>query len=199
MCLAQTAEVFNARAGPASRSAWPSSAAASGSTRRWSTALRVVPQRRAVLGLAARAGRVRGGAARAACSTADEDRLDRIAEAFADVIDAKSPWTHRALGRACARSRPGSARCSASTTGAARARARGATARHRQALDLEPDPRQAGPADRGRAARFREHRAPDRADPRPVPGFDGLARARRARTTSGSTATVTRAAWPPRS
>ncbi len=34
--------------------------------------------------------------------TADEDRLDRIAEAFADVIDAKSPWTHEHCDRVCA-------------------------------------------------------------------------------------------------
>ncbi len=31
---------------------------------------------------------------------ADEDRLDRIADAFAGVIDAKSPWTHRHSDRA---------------------------------------------------------------------------------------------------
>jgi HD-GYP domain-containing protein (c-di-GMP phosphodiesterase class II) len=34
--------------------------------------------------------------------TADEDRLDRIAEAFADVIDAKSPWTHEHCDQVCA-------------------------------------------------------------------------------------------------
>ncbi len=34
--------------------------------------------------------------------TADEDRLDRIAEAFADVIDAKSPWTHEHCEHVCA-------------------------------------------------------------------------------------------------
>jgi HD-GYP domain-containing protein (c-di-GMP phosphodiesterase class II) len=33
--------------------------------------------------------------------TADEPRLDRIAEAFAGVIDAKSPWTYRHSDRAC--------------------------------------------------------------------------------------------------
>jgi HD-GYP domain-containing protein (c-di-GMP phosphodiesterase class II) len=32
---------------------------------------------------------------------ADEARLDRIAEAFAGVIDAKSPWTYRHSDRAC--------------------------------------------------------------------------------------------------
>jgi HD-GYP domain-containing protein (c-di-GMP phosphodiesterase class II) len=31
----------------------------------------------------------------------DENRLDRIADAFAAVIDAKSPWTHRHSIRAC--------------------------------------------------------------------------------------------------
>jgi HD-GYP domain-containing protein (c-di-GMP phosphodiesterase class II) len=33
---------------------------------------------------------------------ADGDRLDRIAEAFAEVIDAKSPWTHEHCDRVCA-------------------------------------------------------------------------------------------------
>jgi HD-GYP domain-containing protein (c-di-GMP phosphodiesterase class II) len=34
--------------------------------------------------------------------TADETRLDRIAEGFAAVIDAKSPWTHEHCDRVCA-------------------------------------------------------------------------------------------------
>ncbi len=34
--------------------------------------------------------------------TADEDRLDTIAEGFANVIDAKSPWTHAHCDRVCA-------------------------------------------------------------------------------------------------
>ena len=33
--------------------------------------------------------------------TADEERLDRIAQAFASVIDAKSPWTYHHSDRAC--------------------------------------------------------------------------------------------------
>jgi HD-GYP domain-containing protein (c-di-GMP phosphodiesterase class II) len=33
--------------------------------------------------------------------TADEPRLDQIAEGFAAVIDAKSPWTHEHCGRVC--------------------------------------------------------------------------------------------------
>jgi HD-GYP domain-containing protein (c-di-GMP phosphodiesterase class II) len=33
--------------------------------------------------------------------TADEERLDRIAGAFAAVVDAKSPWTYRHSDRAC--------------------------------------------------------------------------------------------------
>ena len=32
---------------------------------------------------------------------ADEGRLDRIAQAFAGIIDAKSPWTYRHSDRAC--------------------------------------------------------------------------------------------------
>ena len=32
---------------------------------------------------------------------ADDDRLDQIAEAFADVVDAKSPWTDSHSGRVC--------------------------------------------------------------------------------------------------
>jgi putative nucleotidyltransferase with HDIG domain len=34
--------------------------------------------------------------------TADENRLDRIADGFAAVIDAKSPWTHEHCARVCA-------------------------------------------------------------------------------------------------
>jgi putative nucleotidyltransferase with HDIG domain len=34
--------------------------------------------------------------------TADETRLDQIAEGFAAVIDAKSPWTYEHCGRVCA-------------------------------------------------------------------------------------------------
>jgi HD-GYP domain-containing protein (c-di-GMP phosphodiesterase class II) len=34
--------------------------------------------------------------------TADENRMDRIADAFSAVIDAKSPWTHRHSDRTCA-------------------------------------------------------------------------------------------------
>jgi putative nucleotidyltransferase with HDIG domain len=34
--------------------------------------------------------------------TADEDKLDLIAEGFASVIDAKSPWTHEHCNRVCA-------------------------------------------------------------------------------------------------
>jgi putative nucleotidyltransferase with HDIG domain len=34
--------------------------------------------------------------------TADEARLDRIAEGFAAVVDAKSPWTHEHCDRVCA-------------------------------------------------------------------------------------------------
>jgi len=33
--------------------------------------------------------------------TADDDRLDQIAEGFAGVIDAKSPWTHEHCDRVC--------------------------------------------------------------------------------------------------
>ena len=33
---------------------------------------------------------------------ADQNRLDQIADAFAEVIDAKSPWTHRHCKRVCA-------------------------------------------------------------------------------------------------
>ncbi|HEX4281290.1 MAG TPA: HD domain-containing phosphohydrolase [Solirubrobacteraceae bacterium] len=34
--------------------------------------------------------------------TADESRLDRVADGFASVIDAKSPWTHEHCTRVCA-------------------------------------------------------------------------------------------------
>ena len=47
--------------------------------------------------------------------TADEHRLDLIAEGFAAVIDAKSPWTHDHCDRVCAIATGMAQRCSAST------------------------------------------------------------------------------------
>ena len=77
---------------------------------------------------------------------ADDERLDRVAEAFAMIIDAKSPYTgHHSEGVARI------AVAIADVLGygprrAARPAPRRAAARHRQARRLQPDPRQAGQA-----------------------------------------------------
>ena len=56
--------------------------------------------RRGVLGLAA-GGRAGPWEPRERRLTADEAYLDRIADAFAGVVDAKSPWTYRHSDRTC--------------------------------------------------------------------------------------------------
>ena len=98
--------------------------------------------------------------------TADEARLDQIAEGFAAVIDAKSPWTHEHCDRGLRdRHRDGPAD-GLRRAGAAPASPRRAAARPRQAVDLQPDPGQAGAADREERARFQRAPAAGRADPR---------------------------------
>jgi HD-GYP domain-containing protein (c-di-GMP phosphodiesterase class II) len=100
LCLAQTAEIFHAAGGV--RAAWAVARRRSGG---WFDPT-----------LVEALGAIRGDAAfwrslaEADASawepadrllTADDARLDRIAYAFAGVIDAKSPWTYRHSDRAC--------------------------------------------------------------------------------------------------
>ena len=126
---------------------------------------------------------------------ADEDQLDRVAEAFARVIDAKSPYTAshsagRGDLRAGDRRRDGHGRHAA-----ARPAPRRAAARHRQARDLLADPRQAGPADRRGVRRDARAHALHAADPRAGALLPPPRRRSRPATTSGSTARATTAGW----
>ena len=74
-------------------------------------------------------------------------RLDRVADAFARVIDAKSPYTARHSAEVARWAVATGARARAWTADELRdLRRAGAAARHRQARGLQPDPRQAGPA-----------------------------------------------------
>ena len=75
----------------------------------------------------------RVGAAPSRALTADDARLDRIAEAFARVIDAKSPYTARHSERVAEIAVGIGARARLRPRHAARPAPRGAAARHRQA------------------------------------------------------------------
>ena len=75
---------------------------------------------------------------------AADARLDRIAVAFAGVIDAKSPWTYRHSDRASVIAASVADTLGAGAAAVTRPAARGAAARHRQARDLQPHPRQGG-------------------------------------------------------
>ena len=198
VCLAQTAEVFFAAAGPravfdvaAERcGTWfdPTLVAALRATRRdrefWSTLGGHEPH--AVIGAFEPQDRVQ---------TADSERLDRVAEAFALIIDAKSPYTGQPLGRRRPHRGRRRRRARLRPARAARPPPHGAAARHRQARRLQPDPRQARQAHR----RGVDADAPPPGAHRPHP------RARRAPsatsppppapTTSGSTAAATTSAW----
>jgi hypothetical protein len=79
----------------------------------------------------------------------DEPRLDRIAEAFARVIDAKSPYTARHSERVAELVVGTAAVLGFGAIGLRDLRRAALLARHRQARDLQPHPRQAGQADRG--------------------------------------------------
>jgi HD-GYP domain-containing protein (c-di-GMP phosphodiesterase class II) len=100
LCLAQTAEIFHAAGGVDAmwavarrrRGRWfdPALVDALGTTRADSAFW----------------DGLRGGDAAAwepedRTIVADEDRLDRIADAFAGIVDAKSPWTYRHSDRTC--------------------------------------------------------------------------------------------------
>ena len=102
VCLAQTVEVFFAAAGP--RAAFDVAADRRGT---WFDpelvdALRATRRDRGVLERARRPRAARGDRrlrARGPVQHADGERLDRVAEAFALIIDAKSPYTgHHSVG-----------------------------------------------------------------------------------------------------
>jgi HD-GYP domain-containing protein (c-di-GMP phosphodiesterase class II) len=100
LCLAQTAEIFHAAGGVRGamrvarvrRGTWFDPAlvdallATAGDRAFWASVSH---------------GDLAGWEPSALLMTADEARLDQIAEAFAGVIDAKSPWTYRHSDRAC--------------------------------------------------------------------------------------------------
>jgi HD-GYP domain-containing protein (c-di-GMP phosphodiesterase class II) len=100
LCLAQTAEIFHAAGGVSRamgvarrrRGTWFDPAlvdalhATAGDREFWDS----VPK-----------GEVAAWEPAGRVLTADDGHLDRIAEAFAGVIDAKSPWTYRHSDRAC--------------------------------------------------------------------------------------------------
>ena len=101
LCLAQTTEIFHADGGL--------EAALGGRPPAQRRLVRPAPRRRASAPSAATrtSGRrsprwtSRRGSPPTGSSMANEARLDAIADAFAGVIDAKSPWTYRHSDRAC--------------------------------------------------------------------------------------------------
>ena len=100
LCLAQTAEIFHAAGG--AEAACEVAGRRSGS---WfdpvlARLLRTLRGDRAFWS-AVLAGDVSAWEPAERILTADEERLDRIAQAFASVIDAKSPWTYHHSDRAC--------------------------------------------------------------------------------------------------
>ncbi len=97
---------------------------------------------------------------------ADQARLDRVADAFARVIDAKSPYTARHSTEVARWAVAIGAQLELSPRPAARPAPRRAAARHRQARRLQPDPRQARAARPRRARGDPRAPAPHAADPR---------------------------------
>jgi len=107
--------------------------------------------------------------------TADEDRLDTIAEGFADVIDAKSPWTHEHCIRVCAIA-TGMSRLLGFDQQAVRELGRAALLHDIGKLSVSnrilDKP---GPLTEFERARFKEHVLLTEQILGRVPGFDGLA------------------------
>src|SRR5215216_6823839 len=100
LCLAQTVEIFHAAGGM--RAAWAVARRRRGG---WFDPA-LVDALGAIRGDAGFWTSVPGGDAASwepedRLLTADDARLDRIADAFAGVVDAKSPWTYRHSDRAC--------------------------------------------------------------------------------------------------
>ena len=98
--------------------------------------------------------------------TAGDDRLDRVADAFARVIDAKSPFTARHSAEVARWAVATGAVMGVPPDGLRDLRRAGAAARRRQARGLQPDPRQARPARRRRVRRDQGASALHAADPR---------------------------------
>ncbi len=124
-----------ARWARAARTGWRSSGAAAGSTRRWSTPCSpsATTRRSGARSRTPRAVPPRRGGSRRPVLLADEAQLDRVAEAFGRVIDAKSPFTAR-HSTGVAGVRGGDRRRDGDGRGrAARPAPRRAAARHRQA------------------------------------------------------------------
>ena len=151
-CLAQTVEVFFTAYGLESAiDVARSSGAASGSIRSWST--RCWPS-----GTTQRSGAdccsddLLASSSRwepeDAVLLADEACLDRVAEAFASVVDAKSPWTYQHSTRVAEISVGVAQQFGCRTESAARPAPRGAVARYRQTGRVEPDSRQGRQTDR---------------------------------------------------
>ena len=126
---------------------------------------------------------------------ADEDCLDRVAEAFAKVVDAKSPWTYEHSTRV-AEITVGMAKEFGCTPQVQRDLQAGRlAARHRQAGRLEPDSRQARKAD-GRGIRGDPQASGLlAADSHASRGFRQVGRRCRVPTTNGWTARDTTAGW----
>ena len=107
--------------------------------------------------------------------TADEDRLDRIAEGFAGVIDAKSPWTHAHCDRVCAIA-TGMATVLGFDEPAVRELRRAALLHDIGKLSISnrilDKP---GPLNQAEQTRFKEHVLLTERILRRVPSFDGLA------------------------
>jgi len=100
LCLAQTVEIFHAAGGV--RTAW---AVARRRRGRWFDPA-LVDALAALRSDASFWASLRDGDAASwepedRLLTADEARLDRIADAFAGIVDAKSPWTYRHSDRTC--------------------------------------------------------------------------------------------------
>jgi putative nucleotidyltransferase with HDIG domain len=100
LCLAQTAEIFHAHGGVAS-----ALAVARRRSGRWFDpelveALHSLRDDRGFWD-AVRDGDISEWEPAGRLMTADEARLDAIAQAFAGIVDAKSPWTYRHSDRAC--------------------------------------------------------------------------------------------------
>ena len=146
-CLAQTVEVFHHDRGVDGGAGCCASAAGAGSTPRWSTCCSACPTATSCGGASARTSAPATDLAPDdGVLVADDERLDRIAEAFAQVIDAKSPYTF-SHSSGVADYRRGDRRAGSATGRTRRATApHGPAARHRQAGRLQPHPRQAGAA-----------------------------------------------------
>ena len=123
--------------------------------------------------------------------TADDAHLDRIATAFAGVIDVKSPWTYRHSDLVADARGPDRRRARRRRGRGDRPAPRRDAPRHRQARGLQPRARQVRPAHRRRGRPGARAPADHRAHPRADPGLRPPRAASPPRITSGSTAAAT--------